>query len=137
MRRLSCCFVAGRWNVRFVPLMPMRSTVPYSFLFSGSRAGYTANLMLEEPPLIVRMHGSAGFMLGSFVRQSERTEFRAGGPVIRKDAPGRRWGRGWKGRLDGEVSQRPVDSYGTASRGRVLLPRHKYCAGVGFYAIGL
>src|ERR1019366_4982721 len=87
MRRLSCCFVAGRWNVRLVPLMPMRSTVPYSFLFNGLRAWYTANLMLEDPPLIVRMHGSAGFMLGSFVRQSERSEFRAGGPVIRvKDA---------------------------------------------------
>src|SRR5664280_1405941 len=117
--------------------MPMRSTVPYSFLFSGSRTGYTANMMIEEPPLIVRMHGSACFMLDSFVRQSERTEFRAGGPGIRKDAPGRRWDRGWKGRLDGEVSQRLVDLYGTASRGRFLLPRHKNCAGAGFYVIGL
>ena len=44
--------------------------------------------MLDEPPLIVRMRGLAGFMNDSFVNlQSERSQFRACGPVIRvKDA---------------------------------------------------
>jgi hypothetical protein len=41
------------------------------------------NLMLEEPPLIVRILGLAGFMDDSFViLQSEWCDFRACGPVI-------------------------------------------------------
>ena len=40
--------------------------------------------MLDEPPLMVRMRGLAGFMDDFFViRQSERSQFRARGPVIR------------------------------------------------------
>src|SRR5450759_4644974 len=40
--------------------------------------------MLDEPPLMVRMRGLAGFMDGSFIiLQSERSQFRACGPVIR------------------------------------------------------
>src|SRR5664280_906550 len=39
--------------------------------------------MLDEPPLIVRMEGLTGFMSGSFVFQSKRSQFRARGPVIR------------------------------------------------------
>jgi hypothetical protein len=40
--------------------------------------------MLDEPPLMVRMRGLAGFMDDSFViLQSERSQFRARGPVIR------------------------------------------------------
>src|ERR1019366_1535258 len=40
--------------------------------------------MLDEPPLMVRMRGLAGFMDHSFViLQSERSQFRACGPVIR------------------------------------------------------
>ena len=35
--------------------------------FSGSPTWYSANLMLDEPPLIVRMHGLAGFMDDSFI----------------------------------------------------------------------
>src|SRR5664280_52550 len=42
-----------------------------------------ANLMLDEPPLIVRMYALAVFMRGFFVLQSERSQFRARGPVIR------------------------------------------------------
>jgi hypothetical protein len=40
--------------------------------------------MLDEPPLIVRMRGLAGFMDYSFVTlQSARNQFRARGPGIR------------------------------------------------------
>jgi hypothetical protein len=40
--------------------------------------------LLDEPPLIVRMRGSAGFMGGPFViLQSERSQLRARTPVIR------------------------------------------------------
>jgi hypothetical protein len=39
--------------------------------------------MLDEPPLMVRMHGLTGFMDGSFVTlQSERNRFCARGPVL-------------------------------------------------------
>src|SRR5664279_3590563 len=40
--------------------------------------------MLDEPPLMVRMCGLAGFMDDPFVNlQSQRSQFRARGPVIR------------------------------------------------------
>ena len=40
--------------------------------------------MLDDPPLIVRMRGLAGFMDDSLViLQSEQSQFRACGPVIR------------------------------------------------------
>ncbi len=43
----------------------------------------SANLMLDEPPLIVRTRDSAGFMAGSFViLQSERRQLRARRPVV-------------------------------------------------------
>src|SRR5664280_1761093 len=40
--------------------------------------------MLDEPPLMVRMCGLAGFMDDSFANlQSQRSQFRTRGPVIR------------------------------------------------------
>jgi hypothetical protein len=40
----------------------MRSIFPASHRGDALPAPYTANRMLEEPPLIVRMQGHAGFM---------------------------------------------------------------------------
>src|SRR5664279_3412769 len=63
---------------------PIRSIPPSRILRSESPASNSANLMLDEPPLIVRMRALAGFMDGSFViLQSERSQLRARGPVIR------------------------------------------------------
>src|ERR1700677_2273622 len=53
----------------------MRSTFPCSPRFIGSPPWYSANLMLDEPPFIVRMFGLV-------ILQSERSQFRAGGFVI-------------------------------------------------------
>ena len=47
-------------------------------------ASNTANLMLDEPPLIVKMRGLSGFMNeSSGFTQSEQGQLRAGGLVIR------------------------------------------------------
>src|SRR5450756_2959066 len=71
-------------KVKIVPGKPMRSTFPCSNRFSGPSSRYSANLMLDEPPLIVRMSGLAGFVDDSFViLQTERSQFRARGSVIR------------------------------------------------------
>jgi hypothetical protein len=43
----------GSWNVRFVPLRPMRSTVSIKCSLQRFAVWYSANLMLDEPPLIV------------------------------------------------------------------------------------
>ena len=43
----------GRLTTRLVPLNPMRSIFPSSRRRSVSPASYTANRMLDEPPLIV------------------------------------------------------------------------------------
>ena len=55
MVRLSGGFPVEPLKVKFVPLRPMRSTFPSSRHRSGSPSSYSANLMLDEPPLIVRM----------------------------------------------------------------------------------
>jgi hypothetical protein len=52
---------------------PIRSIPPSRIRRSESPASNTANLMLDEPPLIVRMRGLAGFMDDYFViPQSDR-----------------------------------------------------------------
>src|ERR1035438_5988127 len=62
----------------------MRSIPPSKIRRGESPASNSANLMLDEPPLIVRMRGLAGFMDVFFViLQSERSEFHARRPVIR------------------------------------------------------
>ena len=63
---------------------PIRSIPPSRIRRSESPASNSANLMLDEPPLIVRMLEVAGFMNDSFaIIQSERSQFRARGLVIR------------------------------------------------------
>src|SRR5208337_3159973 len=63
---------------------PIRSIWPSRIRWSESPASNSANLMLDEPPLMVRMRGLACFMDGSFViPQSERSQFLARGPIIR------------------------------------------------------
>ena len=62
---------------------PILSIPPSRIRRNESPASNSANLMLDEPPLIVRMCGLVGFMDNSFViLQPERNQFRAGGPVI-------------------------------------------------------
>src|SRR5208282_1002609 len=60
-----------------------RSTFPYRPRFSGSSMWLSANLILDEPPLMVRMLGLAGFM-GVFDSgpQSQRSQFCGSGFVI-------------------------------------------------------
>ena len=48
---------AGSLTIRLVPVNPMRSIFPLSRRRSVSPASYTANRMLDEPPLIVRTQG--------------------------------------------------------------------------------
>jgi hypothetical protein len=46
---------------------PIRSIVPVSFLREESPDSKSANLMLDEPPLMVRMFAFFGFMNGFFI----------------------------------------------------------------------
>ena len=64
-RRETCGVPAGSLTIRFVPLRPMRSIFPSSRRRSVSPASYSANRMLDEPPLIVRI--GLGFLHGSHV----------------------------------------------------------------------
>src|ERR1051325_3576715 len=67
---------------------PIRSSSPSRTRRRESPTSNSANLMLDEPPLIVRMRALAGFIADPFDWvQSQRCQFRARGPVIRvKDA---------------------------------------------------
>src|SRR5664279_5284803 len=63
---------------------PIRSMPPSRIRRSESPASNSANLMLDEPPLMVRMRGLADFMADAFVMlQSERSQLCACGRVIR------------------------------------------------------
>ena len=63
---------------------PIRSIPPSRIRRSESPASNSANLMLDEPPLIVRMLELAGFINDSLIiTQSEQSRFRTGGLVIR------------------------------------------------------
>ena len=62
---------------------PIRSIPPSRIRRSESPASNSANLILEEPPLIVRMRELGGFInVSSIITQSEQSRFRAGGLEI-------------------------------------------------------
>lgn len=58
--REACDLPAGSLTNKLVPLKPMRSILPESRRCCASPASYTANRMLDEPPLIDRTQAIEG-----------------------------------------------------------------------------